>query len=781
MPSNQDQIKHLLIKLEILVKKQDTFHKEIQALRQEIYELRNHSNTSSTEQLSTPPITDIDLLIEKEPRPAPSPTIVPPKKPRFSLPNFDIFPDVKEGFEKFIGENLVSKIGILIFIIGVAIGARYSIENDLISPLTRIILGYVAGIGLLGVGIKLKTNYTDLSAVLVSGAMAIFYLITFLAYDFYALIPQMVAFGLMVLFTAFTVFAALNYNRQVIALIGLVGAYAVPFLLSQKSGDISVLFSYMTIINIGILSIAFKKNWKWLYYVSFAISWMIYLGWYDNEYEPAQFKIAVSFLVVFFVSFYAIFLAFKLYQKEKFRYTDGLLLLLFVNAFIFFGVGFMLLEAHEKGEEFLGLYTLGNAAIHFAVSSYIYKKDLGDKNLFYLVTGLVLLFLTIAIPIQLDGNWVTLMWAGEAALLFWLGRTRGISFYEKLAYPLMLIAFGSILHDWNTGYTSYFSTKDASEYLKPLLNINFLSSVLFIAFFGFINYIHQRYRSQDVFFNSTGIKRFIPLILPAILLFALYNSFIVEIDNYWDQKIAATHITLEEEDGTQKMVNWNHDLWKFKNIWRVNFTLFFLIILSLFNLNIWRNKPLDRVNIGLNIAGIILFLTQGIYTLRTLRASYLNPDNTGYYLPTNSNIGIRYISFILLGTLLYLTYEYVRRAYTKRDISKAFDLFLHTTIVLVASSELINWMELAHSTQSDKLGLSILWGIYALGLVGLGLWKQEQHLRIAGMVLFGITLIKLFFYDIAHLDTIAKTVVLMSLGILLLLISFLYKKYRERV
>ena len=779
MPSNQDQIKYLLIKLEILVKKQDQFAKEVQALREEILQLRNNNTNTPTKAFSEPIETDIDLRIEKESIPVSLPPA--PEVPKKKIPTFDIFPDFKEGFEKFIGENLLNKIGILITIIGVAIGARYSIENDLISPLTRIILGYATGIALLGIGIKLKANYTNYSAVLVSGAMAIFYFITFIAYDFYGLIPQILAFGLMVLFTAFTVFAALNYNAQVIALIGLVGAYGVPFLLSQKSGDISMLFSYMTIINIGILSIAFKKNWKWLYYMSFTVSWLIFLAWYDSEYKPEDYTTAFSFLAIFFVIFYAIFLAFKLAKKEKIQYKDGLLLLLFINAFIFFGVGFSLLEGHETGKEFLGLFTLGNAAIHFAVSSYIYKKDLGDKNLFYLVTGLVLLFLTIAIPIQLDGNWVTLMWAGEAALLFWLGRTRSISFYEKLAYPLMLIAFGSILHDWDTGYTYYYSSKDSSEYLTPILNSNFLSSMLFVAFFGFINYIHERYRSKGVFYNKTGIKRFIPFILPAILLFALYNSFIVEIDNYWDQKIATTRLSLEKENGTYPTVNWNHDFWKFKNIWRVNFTLFFLIVLSLFNLNQWRNKPLGRFNIGLNIAGIVLFLTQGIYTLRVLRTSYLNPDSTGYYLPTNGHIGIRYISFILLGALLYLTYAYVRQAYTKRDIRKAFDLFLHATIVLVASSELINWMDLAHSTQSDKLALSILWGIYALFMVGLGLWKQQQHLRIAGMVLFGITLIKLFFYDIAHLDTIAKTVVLVSLGILLLLISFLYNKYRERV
>jgi uncharacterized membrane protein len=85
---------------------------------------------------------------------------------------------------------------------------------------------------------------------------------------------------------------------------------------------------------------------------------------------------------------------------------------------------------------------------------------------------------------------------------------------------------------------------------------------------------------------------------------------------------------------------------------------------------------------------------------------------------------------------------------------------------------------MAGITQSDKLGLSILWGVYSLFMIVLGIMKHKKYLRIGAIVLFGITLIKLFFYDISHLNTISKTIIFISLGILLLVISFLYNKYR---
>ena len=63
----------------------------------------------------------------------------------------------------------------------------------------------------------------------------------------------------------------------------------------------------------------------------------------------------------------------------------------------------------------------------------------------------------------------------------------------------------------------------------------------------------------------------------------------------------------------------------------------------------------------------------------------------------------------------------------------------------------------------------------------LGIWKKRAHLRIAAMALFGATLMKLFFYDLTDLDTISKTIVFLSLGILLLIISFLYNKYTRSI
>ncbi|WP_454962218.1 DUF2339 domain-containing protein, partial [Capnocytophaga leadbetteri] len=230
------------------------------------------------------------------------------RKPDFEKQVDDWFkPKEAINWERFIGENLFSKIGIGIIIIGVFIGVKYSIEHDLISPAMRLVLSYLVGVGLFAAGAMLKKKYENFSAVLVSGAMTIFYFVTFIGYSVFNFFPQSLTFVLMFLFTAFTVAASLNYNKVVIALIGLVGSYAVPFLLSDNSGRVSILFAYTAIINIGVLIISFYKQWRSLYLSAFAFTWLMLLSLWGNAYKYNDFTPYFIFNLVTFLTFYIAF------------------------------------------------------------------------------------------------------------------------------------------------------------------------------------------------------------------------------------------------------------------------------------------------------------------------------------------------------------------------------------------------------------------------------------------------------------------------------------------
>ncbi|HEY5824745.1 MAG TPA: DUF2339 domain-containing protein [Cyclobacteriaceae bacterium] len=411
MADNQKQLDELTKKLHLVELRQQQINSDLQFIKKELSQLTTSTyeepvaETFPKIEIPEPVKVVVDMAEAVQPKP-----IIPPapKKKKEKTP-----------IEEFIGTNLLNKIGIAVLVIGIGIGAKYAIDHDMIDPLTRIVLGYLCGFVLIGVALKLKPKYESFSAVLLSGGMAVLYFITFAAYDLYELMPKMVAFALMVVFTAFTVFAAIQYNLQVIAIIGLVGAYGVPFLLSDGSGQVTVLFTYMAMLNAGILLLSFKKVWKALYYSAFVLTWLIYVAWIADRYVAEEHLwISLLFSSVFFVTFYITLLSYKLLQAEPLSKWD--IVLLMTNSFLFYGFGYHVIDEHPDGDFFLGLFTVFNAVIHFLACYIIYKKQNATRDTFYFVAGLVLVFLTLAVPVQLEGNWVTLVWAGESILLFGL-------------------------------------------------------------------------------------------------------------------------------------------------------------------------------------------------------------------------------------------------------------------------------------------------------------------------------------------------------------------------
>ncbi len=780
MNDQSTQLEQLLQQLKTLQEKHESFTQEIQSLRDEVNRLQQSGITAAAAAPPPAPPNPVSNFVRMEEPAAttPSPQSTPVPKPTPQPAPLTAAPQKpKADWEKFVGENLISKIGIAITVLGVGIGAKYAIDHELISPLTRIILGYLVGAGLLAFALKLKAKYEPFSAVLLSGAMAIFYFITYAAFSFYNLLPQAAAFALMALFTAFTVLAALHYNRQLIALFGLVGAYAVPFLLSDGSGRVAVMFSYMTIVNGGILVIAFRKYWSLLSIAAFVLTWLIYGSWFVAQYDATKhFSLALLFASLFFILFYGVFLGYQLTQNRKLQRID--LLLLLGNSFLFYGFGYSILDRTESTASFTGLFTVANAVVHFAVSLLVYRRQLADRTLFYLVAGLVLVFITIAIPVQLNGHWVTLLWVGEAALLYWIGTSKQVAVYERLSYPLMALAFFSLLQDWASSNVVYVNGKTQTSTL-PVFNFQFLTSVLFIAAFGFINYLRNRLKTATETTHKKPLAVIADLLLPGILLFVIYYSLRLELEDYWNQRYAASEIKIKDPAGDWDTYQWNNDLVKFRILWVVQYSMFFVAVLSLVNHWRIRSRHLTTVCILLSAAALLAYLTQGLYSLSLLRDSYQEGTLSKYYKQGPFHIGIRYVSYLFVFLLLFSSYRFlIKPQPLPKQITTLFELVVSGTLVWIASSELISLLDLAGHTNQYKLGLSILWGVCALLLIGFGIWQKKKQIRIAAIVLFGATLLKLFFYDISHLNTISKTIVFVLLGVLLLIISFLYNKYK---
>ena len=782
---NPQKINELEQKIGNLLYRQTAIYNEIKQLENELAELKRQSNFSSVSTantVKTPVEQPAERLVEKPTetlaeKATEKPVITAPTAPKqqISAPKINL-PKQPSDLEKIIGESWINKIGILIVVIGVAIGAKYSIENELISPLTRIILGYLVGIGLLGFGIKLKPKFEGYSAVLVSGAISIFYFITYFAYSFYDLIPQALAFVMMLIFTAFTVFTAIKYNRVVIAHIGLIGAYAVPFLLSSGSGRVDILFSYMLIINLGILFISIKKDWKSLHYSAFFFTGMIYGSWFADKSFDSNLQgyeaLGLGFATAFFLVFYGVSLFNNIISKEKLDKVNIILILL--NSFIYYGFGYGIFNGHSILDSYLGLFTLFNAAIHFAVLFFIKSKKLADSTLFYSTLGLGFTFITIAIPIQLDGNWVTLMWTAQGTILFWLGKTKKISIYEKISLPILGLAFISFLEDW--ARYRYAVNLD----IHAFWNINFLTGIFAVLGYGFAVYLSRKHPDPEIEKNSpfNTIKSFY---LPVLLVLTAYLTFRNEIGYFFDYWYESTSLKGKEIGETDEFSLYNYDIEIFKNIYLLVYSLIFFGGMALLNFYKFKNKILGVSAIAIGLLVLFAAQTFGVGELGELRYSYINGNSNKYFNVSFNYILIRYPLWSSIAFALWAIFKNAKTQLENTKFHIFLEVVIHISILNFLSNELVTWMDLAGYQDVFKLGLSILWSVYSLLLVGLGIFQKKKHLRIFALVLFGITLAKLFLYDISNLSTISKTIVLIILGLLLLIISFLYNKFKDKI
>lgn len=336
-----------------------------------------------------------------------------PTTPNFFKPSYPQF-----SLENFIGLRLIHLVGIVVLVIGLSIGVKYAIDQQLISEGTRIGLAYSAGVVLYVLSWRLRKKYNAFSAILFSGAMASLYFTTYAAFVYYSMFPFAVAFVLMIVLTLFTVYQALRYNRQEIAVLGLVGAYGIPFLISSNSGKAELLFMYVAFINTAVVYLAFKRNWRSVAILAQGITWILLLGWAMTRYKPAQETIAYFFAGFFFLLFTVHALADKWVRAQTLQrwqvqqvFINNLLL--YILVLIVYKASFTQTDYAQLNFGFSLFVAAQAGAAYGLMRSETYLKKM-------LVLFSLLLFL-VFIAFRWEGITVTLLWLLLAVILFSVG------------------------------------------------------------------------------------------------------------------------------------------------------------------------------------------------------------------------------------------------------------------------------------------------------------------------------------------------------------------------
>jgi uncharacterized membrane protein len=382
---DKDQIKKLEEELDRLASQLSQQQKELWQLRQQVKEMYPHA--------------------EMEGKPAERP-----------LPSFTFSSLQTSSLENLIGLRLIHLIGIVVLVIGLSLGVKYAIDKNLVSEGMRIILAYMAGLVLYFFSVRLKKAYTGFSAILFSGAMASLYFTTYGALVYYHFLSYTASFVIMIVLTIFTTYQALLYNRQEIALLGLVGAYGIPFLISPDRGHPELLFLYITIINIGVVFISARRPWVLVGRSAQAISWLLFIGWAAWQNDERLKTYGLIFMFLFFAVFDVNALSSKLFRRDVLSLNAGYQLLsnnaaFYIAALFVFGYSFV-----NSTVALISFLFAAFAAVQ-AVLLHFWKEKATSRYLSYYALVLFVIF----IGFQWKGITVTLLWLLTAVILFIAG------------------------------------------------------------------------------------------------------------------------------------------------------------------------------------------------------------------------------------------------------------------------------------------------------------------------------------------------------------------------
>ena len=254
--------------------------------------------------------------------PPPAPPFRPPVKPAPAEPTFFEKLDwSKIDWEQFMGVKLFAWIGGLALFIGVAFFVRYSFEHNLIPPWVRVMLGMLTGLGLVGGAVTLlrRQQYVIPAQSLCATGIVILYAAVFGACPFYQLIGTKTAFLGMSAITIGAFLLAAWFDALVIAILGMLGGFLTPYLLRTGQDVPFALFSYIALLDAGLIALALRKRWNFLTTMGAVGTMIMQVGWvvkfFDAQHYCEGNKVLIAFTV--FLGFGVLFGAALAWAKRR--------------------------------------------------------------------------------------------------------------------------------------------------------------------------------------------------------------------------------------------------------------------------------------------------------------------------------------------------------------------------------------------------------------------------------------------------------------------------------
>ncbi len=343
----------------------------------------------------------------------------------------------------FMRGNPLLKTGMVVLFLGLAFLLRYVSSHIPIELKYLAVFG--AGVAAIMGGSKLQTKKREYGLALQGFGFAVTYLTSLSALKWHELLPASLVFAVMVSSMAMMAHRAVKQDAKIMAQVAVIGGLATPVLVSDGSGNYLVLFTYLALLNLGVARIAWFKTWRSLNLIGFTGTFGIAATWGANAYTPEHFATVEPFLIYHWLLYtlIACFFARNTLQQEPLsgslsRIPDNASLeriwrtisaygmhigaldstLLFGTALTAFGLQYQMVN--HWGNAAAGS-ALMFAVVYAGFAYYFAKQETAFAVIKQAFMALTLAFITLAIPLALEGQWTASAWALEAALVYAFG------------------------------------------------------------------------------------------------------------------------------------------------------------------------------------------------------------------------------------------------------------------------------------------------------------------------------------------------------------------------
>jgi len=816
----------------------------------------------------------------------------------------------RRDLESMVGGSWFNWIGIIAVTLGMGFFLKLAFDKQWIGPAGRVSIAALVGITLLYLGERLRRRGMKSYAYILSGGgILVLYLSVFASYNLYHLIGQPAAFLLMTAVTTTAVLLSVRLDALPVALLGLVGGFLTPVLLSTGVDNEVGLFTYIALLDAGVLAVAYFKRWRSLDFASFVGTVAMTLGWAVTFFSPGKIWTTLFFLSLFFVLYALLPIFHNVLRGLTTRWFDvGLVL---ANATFYFGLSYLMLSEAGLDHATPATHALLVSVFFTGLFYTTWRWSPDDLLLRYSYVGAAATFLTMAVAIQLELHWVTMAWAVEALMLTWVGLRSGeraarhaglvifcaavshwfiwdmlvvnysldpsfmpllnrralscavlvgaiagaswlyrratwegevdqderstvLTFFALTGNGVALALLSLDLNDYfsagasKSGPASHAAIENAKQFSitvlwtiyattilavglrrrskllrwgglvlllvaigkvlvvdsafyaaswhLPLFNHTFMAYMLLVAALAFSAWLYRRARDVD-----EAEQLIVPILVLSANVLAL-AALSLEVIGYYDRSLATLAIEQSDSDAFRQL--WEGKIFTIGLVWTIYALYAFMV-------------GAGRGNRAWRFGGLLLL----IITTPVLFATLTYYDAPWHVFVFNRTMGL-FAVFVAALWLIVRAFDRSSEGFEEESVVRHVAIVTANLLALIALStqaagyynakivEEFNRVaalspdatsSLRNLELAKQLSLSVVWGIYASGLLVVGRMRDFRLLRVMSLAILSVTTLKVFIWDLSSLDRAYRIVSFIMLGAILLVVSYFYQRRQEPV